>query len=91
MQGLQAPGAEVRLQEADVVEQQRATQAAEGAYQDHHQAHEAHREDVTNGLDGCQYPSRTLALPADVRHLLRGDGTHARRIGGFAILARLRL
>jgi hypothetical protein len=42
LHSLQTPWTSLRVQEANVVEQQRGSQKPEGEYQDDHQAQEAH-------------------------------------------------
>ena len=86
---MQASRPEVRIQEAGVVEQQRAKKGTEGNDQEHHQADETVGEDESSIRGRGGISSGPLTFSPDVGDLLGCYRPHARRVGGLAVLSRV--
>ena len=71
---MQTSGAGLRVQEADVVEQQRCEEETQGRYQDDHKAEEAFGEvDDTHNPDIDAFTAGPVALIANIRDVLRSS------------------
>ncbi len=90
MQGMQTLGSEMRVQETNMVDQQRAKEATEGAHQKHNQANKDIREDsgAADGIAyGCGHSSRIITLFANLSHIF-SHPTHTRPISRLTLLPR---